>query len=464
MIFTELRFLAFFALVFVVFWASPGWRWRKGWLLLASYAFYAAWDWRFLGLILLSTLVDFGCGLRIHAAPPASRRRWLAVSVITNLGLLAAFKYLGFFVDSAAALLAWLGLPCPTESLRLVLPIGISFYTFQSMSYTIDVHRGTLAPTRSLLDFALFVAFFPQLVAGPIVRARDFLPQLAAPTRLLAVPARWALTLFFIGFFKKACIADNLAPVATLVLSDPGSFSPLDNLFALLAFHVRIYCDFSGYSDMAIASAALLGFRLPTNFDFPYLASSVRSFWSRWHMSLSGWLRDYVYIPLGGNRRGSLRTDVNVVITMTLCGLWHGAGWNYVLFGALHGAFLLIERRWRMVTGTRRGVVWKLAGFGWMTAAILAGWVLFATGDLSRAGVLAARLGDLPQGGGVVHVAFWWLIAVFIAGHVVARTGWPGKLWSSLPTWLFVVLLGVAVALAMPLAPTDHRDFVYFQF
>ncbi|MEM7516510.1 MAG: MBOAT family O-acyltransferase, partial [Planctomycetota bacterium] len=363
MIFTELRFLLFFALVFAAHWSLRGQKARKTLLLLASWFFYGCWDWRFLSLILFSTVVDFIAARRIEdGTTQRARRAWLSVSLVCNLGLLFTFKYLGFFVESAVELLQTVGFEAHPPTLEIILPVGISFYTFQTLSYTIDVYRGKLnGKATSLSDLALFVAFFPQLVAGPIVRAVDFLPQLAVKCRLSEVDLRACFGLFFLGFFKKACVSDNISHLVDRVFESPESFDTFGNWIGALFFSVQIYCDFSGYSDMAIACAGLLGYRLRENFDHPYLSTNLQDFWRRWHISLSFWLRDYVYIALGGNRAKPARVTLNLALTTLIAGLWHGAAWTFVLFGALHGAGLGVCRAWKRARGTE-GVATGLWG------------------------------------------------------------------------------------------------------
>ncbi|MEN8445884.1 MAG: MBOAT family O-acyltransferase, partial [Cyanobacteria bacterium J06555_13] len=355
MIFTELRFLLFFAVVFGIYWSLQRNGWRKAWILLCSYAFYGAWDWRFLSLIIGSTLVDYIVGLQLgkEETAPGIRRRWLMLSLVVNLGALAFFKYANFFATSAVGFFGWLGVPVNSVTLNVVLPVGISFYTFQTLSYSLDIYARRLAPRKSLLDLATFVAFFPQLVAGPIVRASDFLPQLERSRTFSQINVRACLTLFLTGFFKKACVSDNLAPIVDRFFADPASFDALSAWIGVFSYTTQIYCDFSGYSDMAIACAGLLGYELCINFNFPYFASSVTDFWRRWHISLSTWLKDYLYIPLGGNRGGQLFTYRNLLITMVLGGLWHGAAWTFVVWGALHGGALVVHREWRRFAADR---------------------------------------------------------------------------------------------------------------
>jgi len=310
------------------------------------------------------------------------------VSLAANLGVLAFFKYYNCFAESAGQFLDWLGLPVSDWTLAIFLPYGISFYTFQSMSYSIDVYRRRLDPVRSFLDLATFIAFFPQLVAGPIVRATAFLPQLAAPRVWANVDVRDCLTLFFIGFVKKACISENVAPVVDQFFSSPGSYDVLATWIAVLFYAVQIYCDFSGYTDMAIASARLLGYELTLNFAFPYLAGSITDFWRRWHISLSTWLRDDLYIPLGGNRGSKLFTWRNLMLTMLLGGLWHGAAWTFVIWGGLHGLALILHREFSRYPGNagagfRRGLAWAgpVLCFLWVCVT----WIFFRAQPLKDA-------------------------------------------------------------------------------
>jgi len=312
---------------------------RKGVLLVASYVFYMWWNPAFVLLIIFSTAVDFVVGGRLAAEERLKRRRfWLALSIVSNLGLLGIFKYLGLFMETAKYLAELSGQPVSWEAIHLILPVGISFYTFQTLSYTIDVYRRSIPATRNPLDFALFVAFFPQLVAGPIVRASVFLPQLRDRIRLSCDADTFFLILR--GLAKKVLIADNVALFADAIFAQPGDWPSLVIWVATLCFAVQIYCDFSGYSDIAIGIARILGFQLPLNFDHPYFARNPSEFWRKWHISLSSWLRDYFYISVGGNRRGSAATHRNLMSTMLVGGFWHGASWNFVFWGFLHGTML----------------------------------------------------------------------------------------------------------------------------
>lgn len=472
MLFTEPLFFVFFPVVLAGAWWLSSDRLRKLWLLAASYLFYAAWDWRFLTLITASTLVDYWVGRALGwVESPRGRRALLVSSLVVNLGLLGVFKYYGFFVESAQGLLSALGLSVAGRVPEIVLPVGISFYTFQTLSYTIDVYRGRLDPVRSLSDFALFVAFFPQLVAGPIVRASDFLPQLAARPRWEEVAVRRHLALFLIGFVKKACVADNVAPVVDRVFADPGLWTSSAVWIAVLLYAVQIYCDFSGYTDMAIACAGLLGFRLERNFDFPYVARSVTDFWRRWHVSLSGWLRDYLYVPLGGSRCGRLATYRNLMVTMLLGGLWHGAAWTFVTWGALHGAALVAHKEWtrrRAVLAGRwtppasvgAALSWGLTVF-WVCLA----WIFFRAQGFEDAWMLV-RAFALFQGAGVVTVDPAWLVFVAALGALHRASSRQGveRAVETMPNWAFAGAYGAVAAVALLFVPLRSDPFIYFQF
>ena len=341
MLFNSLEFWIFFSLVLLFSRLLPR-RPRNLFLLGASYLFYMWWDARFIVLIVASTLVDFLVGRSLHNARGRSRWWLLIASLAANLGLLGFFKYYNFLAGSLAGLL---GISARTLHLDIILPVGISFYTFQSMSYTIDIYRGKLEPVKRLTDFALYVAFFPQLVAGPIVRAREFFPQLFQWRPPSHERTEKGISLILVGLVKKMVLADNFARISDLYFGDvaahPGAWAAWSATFA---FAMQIFFDFSGYTDIARGCGRLLGYEFPVNFRRPYLAGSITEFWRRWHISLSSWLRDYLYIPLGGNRRGSWTTYENLMVTMLLGGLWHGASWNFVLWGGYHGLLLAGER------------------------------------------------------------------------------------------------------------------------
>ena len=464
MLFTEPRFFLFFAVVFALAWTARRNRRRKAILLAASYLFYAAWDPRFLSLIVASTLVDHWAAKRIAASEEtAPRRRWLALSLSVNLGILGFFKYFDFFVESASAFLTALGAPEADRALGIILPVGISFFTFQTLSYTIDVYRGRIQPNRSLADFALFVGFFPQLVAGPIVRAADFLPQLARAPRWASVEARLYVGRFLSGFIKKAVIADSIAPRIDQVFSAPAAHDSLAVWVAVLLYSIQIYCDFSGYTDMAIACAGLLGYRLAVNFDFPYLAHSLADFWRRWHISLSGWLRDYLYIPLGGSRGGRWKTLRNLTVTMLLGGLWHGAAWTFVAWGALHGAGLGVQREWSRRGGKLPAA--RVLGPSLTFVFVATAWVLFRAQSFADAAVLL-RAFLLFDAAGSASLSPWHLLwpVALLPIHVLAASGAPRRWLEGLPGWTVSPLYGAVSALALAFVPMRSEPFIYFQF
>lgn len=344
MLFNSLEFFLFLAIVLAIYY-SLNHRGQNYWLVAASYAFYGFWDWRFLSLILVSTVVDFILGQRIHRAEgPNEKKLCLIISLLVNLGILAFFKYFNFFIDSAVDLLSLLGFEAHRSTLNIILPVGISFYTFQTLSYSIDIYRGNLKPIKNITNFALFVSFFPQLVAGPIERATNLLPQIGERRSVSTDDLREGVWLILVGLFRKVVIADTAAIYVNAAFGNPGSYSSTGLLVAAFLFSVQIYGDFAGYSDIARGVSRLLGFKLMINFQQPYFSSNIAEFWRRWHISLSSWLRDYLYIGLGGNRSGALKTYRNLFLTMLLGGLWHGAAWGFILWGALHGSYLAIHR------------------------------------------------------------------------------------------------------------------------
>jgi len=342
MLFNSLPFLIFFPCVFVLYYALP-FRLRKYMLLIASYYFYMCWKPEFIVLILFSTLVDYFCGLGMVRYP--GRKRWLlATSLVMNLGLLFFFKYLNFFGETLTALCRAVSIPFSAPALNIILPVGISFYTFQTLSYTLDVYKGRLKPERDFVTFALFVSFFPQLVAGPIEKASSLLPQLKEEHRFTYQNASLGAKRMAWGFFKKMVVADQLALlIVDPVYKNPGSYEGGALVLATCAFAIQIYCDFGGYSDIARGCARMMGIELMANFKRPYFACSVTEFWKRWHISLTSWFREYVYIPLGGNRRGAARKCLFVLLTFTLSGLWHGADWTFVVWGLLQALYLNLE-------------------------------------------------------------------------------------------------------------------------
>lgn len=384
MLFNSLSFLVFFAVVLSLYHATRrSLRLQNGVLLASSYAFYGSWDWRFLGLLAFSTGVAFFFGKRIASADGVGARRvWLAWAVGLNLAVLATFKYLDFFASSLSQLFDAIGFHIDPLTLGIVLPIGISFYTFQAIGYVVDVYYGRLEPSRDLMEFALFIAFFPHLVAGPIQRTTVLLEQIRRPRTISPAQIHSAAFLILWGYFKKVVIADQCGVAADRIFGNYNEYGGLDLVVGVVAFAIQIYGDFSGYTDIARGISKLMGFELMLNFRLPYLASSPREFWRRWHISLSTWLRDYLYIPLGGDRGGRIRTCRNLFLTMLLGGLWHGAAWNFVAWGAYHGLLLVGLRFFRGATpgrgSERPASAWggTFAVLGTLAATLL-GWMIF---------------------------------------------------------------------------------------
>ena len=480
MLFNTIQYAAFFAVAFVGSWAlARVSRWARIILLLAmSYGFYAAWDWRYLPLIFGSSTVDFFLARLIGAEErPKRRKLLLIVTVVLNLGFLGFFKYWNFALDNVYWLrseLTGLSAVSPDQALRVLLPpVGISFFTFESMSYVVDVYRRELKPHRSYFRYLLFVSFFPHLVAGPIVRPKDLLPQLEAPPSLSREDGSEGLWLIALGLLKKILISDYLSVnLVDRVFERPENFSALEVLCGVYGYAVQIYCDFSGYTDIAIGSALLLGIRFPTNFNSPYKAHNLADFWRRWHISLSTWLRDYLYIPLGGNRGSELLTYRNLLITMVLGGLWHGASWTFVFWGFLHGVGLAVTRAWQRARGTAAKDP-RTVGLGWRVLAVLAtfhyvcfAWIFFRAPTFDRAEVMLKQMATLttyrpnlpPPVIGILVLGF---VSHFFPDRwfEAARIG-----FSRLPAPVQGALLfGVAVILH-EVAGTAAVPFVYFQF
>ncbi len=383
MLFNSLPFLIFFPCVFLLYYALP-FRFRKYLLLAASCYFYMCWKPEFIVLILFSTLVDYFCGLGMVRWP--QRKGWLlAVSLTMNLGLLFFFKYLNFFGESLTALCRALSIPFSAPALDIILPVGISFYTFQTLSYTLDIYKGRLKPERDFVTFALFVSFFPQLVAGPIEKASSLLPQLKEEHRFTYQNASLGAKRMAWGFFKKMVVADQLALlIVDPVYKNPGSYEGGALVLATCAFAIQIYCDFGGYSDIARGCARMMGIELMANFKRPYFACSVTEFWKRWHISLTSWFREYVYIPLGGNRRGAARKCLFVLLTFTLSGLWHGADWSFVVWGLLHALVMNVEFLFRR-SGRAWGLPVRVLQCGMTFLVVSALWVFFRAGSIEEA-------------------------------------------------------------------------------
>lgn len=467
MLFNSFHFIVFFIVVLAL--NQPLKRWpvaQKLMLLAASYYFYGQWEWHYLFLVWFSTIVDYLIGLAL----PRVRHphRLVVLSVIVNLGFLAIFKYANWLIATANGGAAALGSAFHITPIDLLLPVGISFYTFQSLSYTIDVYRGVLPPRKNLLDYALAVAFFPQIEAGPIVRAREFLAELDGDQRIDFGDVKRALVLIAFGYVKKLVFADNLALIVDPVFDHPAAHGFWDSLLATYAFAFQIYCDFSGYTDIAIGCALLLGIRFPQNFDYPYAAQSIQDFWRRWHITLSRWLRDYLYIPLGGNRKGDGRTYANLTITMLLGGLWHGASWNFVIWGGLHGAYLAFERAVLQrvpLWNAQHAVSAALRTLVTFHLACLA-WVFFRAHDFAQSHAMLANLAH-PSLHGFdegAHAGIAILVgALFLAQQLGARLRYKDRIAAG-PAGVFAAAIAAAIAMVILFAPTATAPFIYFQF
>jgi len=394
MLFNSLIFWSFLPGFLLLYFATKGT--ARLWVCLAgSYLFYGWWDWRFLGLIILLTGFNYWCGLKISAVESGSleRKRYVGLSVVCSLVILGFFKYFNFFIDSFAGISGALGFGFNSGTMSIILPVGISFYTFQTMSYTIDLYRKQVEVERSLLKFSVFVGFFPQLVAGPIVRARDFMPQLQTDRVVEWEDIRRGTNLILWGFVLKVLMADNLAVTVDRAFQDPTAVSGLYLLIGVVFYAFQIYGDFAGYSLIAIGLARIMGFHFNVNFNRPYLATSFSDFWQRWHISLSSWLRDYLYIPLGGNRQGATRTKINLMLTMLLGGLWHGAAWTFVAWGALHGTYLILQRV--LADSASRLLSVSLCRFlGWVSvfSGVLLAWVFFRAQNFGEAFLIIEKI------------------------------------------------------------------------
>ena len=473
MLFNSLTFVVFFVVVVGTYWTLKNWNARKNLLLVASYIFYGAWNPPFAVLLFATTALDFFLGARIAAATtPGTRKAWMIASVTSNLSMLGFFKYGNFLLMNFQWLLARAGVVYQPPHLDVFLPIGISFYTFHSLSYTLDVYRGVCTPTKSLRDFTLAVSFFPQLVAGPIVRAADFLPQLVTAPTLRREQFGWGLMLMTLGLFQKTVLADTLlASSADTVFGYGGPLGTLDAWTGVLAFAGQIFFDFAGYSTCAIGAALCLGFHLKDNFRFPYAAVGFSDFWRRWHISLSTFLRDFLYIPLGGNRSGPARAAINLMIVMFIGGLWHGAAWTFVVWGLIHGIFLVIERILRAATGeapwTQALALKLLLGLGTFVVVCFA-WVFFRAADFTSAWRLTqAMVGRLPTGDALLTtreiLQVGIVTALLLLAHWRLRDISVETAVARQPRWL----VGTAWTLmlcAIILTQGSGNAFIYFQF
>jgi len=469
MLFPTLTFGLFFLVVYAAAWSlKASNEWRKIILLIASWYFYGAWDTRFVALLMASGVLNWGAARLIVAAGDKDRLRKLALAVglIINLTILGFFKYYGFFMEQVAHLLHAIGWERDLAIMQVVLPVGISFFTFQGMSYVIDVYRKKTEPAV-LLDMVLLMSFFPHLVAGPIVRASHLIPQFRKVPELTRGMAAMGIALITWGLFKKAIIASELATgLVDQAFFDPAAHSSADLISGAYGYAVQIYCDFSAYSDMAVGLAALLGYRFPHNFNQPYRANSLQDFWRRWHISLSSWLRDYLYISLGGSRHGLFRLCLALMGTMLLGGLWHGASWNFVIWGALHGSVLAVERLWREFRPKDWKPIPNWLGILITFHIVLLGWIFFRAQSFDSA---LAYIGGIFTAGGTAALVTPMLLAMIVVGmtfhyfppYTMQRTAM--KLRTINP-----VLVGLGVGLFIlvvdAMRPEGVAPFIYYQF
>jgi alginate O-acetyltransferase complex protein AlgI len=474
MLFNSFEFFPFIIIVLTLYYFLP-FRGQNWMLLIASAFFYGSWDWRFLGLLIVSTAIDFVVGIMINQSQDLKTRKYLmTASIIANLGILGFFKYFNFFIESANAGLSMWGFNLPFGHLEVILPLGISFYTFHAMSYSIDIYRGNLKPIRNFADYMLFVLYFPQLVAGPIARASLLIPQVCHPRILSYEKINNGITLIIWGFFKKMVIADNLAPVVNQAFGGTNQViipSGMECLIGIYAFAFQIYCDFSGYTDIARGLAKMMGFELSTNFNLPYLATCPPDFWKRWHISLSSWLKDYLYIPLGGNRFGNWITFRNLLLTMILGGLWHGAAWNFIIWGTYHGLILVFHRIWFELKNNdspKTFVIVKqfFAIIGMFHLTCL-GWLFFRSNSISQIlGFISAITFDIHLNKSGIEMLFsllvfggaLWVFEWYIgnAEDVQKKIAWN---WIAGP--IFVSFLLTFLWL---FGSNGNKEFLYFQF
>lgn len=488
MLFNSLDFAVFLPVVFALYWMakSAGSRAQNLVLLIASYFFYGWWDWRFLALIVASTLIDYWCGLRLEKTGNSpscmrdrqARKRYLYLSLAMNLGLLGYFKYANFFLDSLKDAFTLAGTELTWSGMEIVLPVGISFYTFQSMAYTIDVSKKRLPAEHNLMRFALFIAFFPQLVAGPIERAQNMLPQLRSSKIFDRRQATEGLRQILWGLFAKMVIADNCAIVVSQVFEDPAAFNSASLGMGTFLFSMQIYGDFAGYSLIAIGTAKLFGIELSQNFGYPYFAHNLSEFWSRWHITLTRWFRDYIYIPLGGNRAGTATTIRNILIVFLVSGLWHGAGWTFIIWGGLHGLMLIpfsFSRkrtfRFGLPRKTKAGNLSRRLGIPITFALVTIAWIFFRAPDLATAGTYLQRLfgftgsAETSIFGASLNLILLLITFYLFVEYAQRRYEFPlYRLQDRMPVvvrWSFYSLIIWLIGVMMT---EQHSAFIYFQF
>jgi D-alanyl-lipoteichoic acid acyltransferase DltB (MBOAT superfamily) len=466
MIFNSVAFLIFFVIVFSTYWLIPSKKikWQNLLLLVASYVFYGWWDWRFLSLIAFSTLLDYVVGLQIQKST-SKKKMFLTISLISNLGLLCVFKYFNFFIDSWVNLWSLFGYDMSVSTLNIILPVGISFYTFQTMSYSIDIYRGELKPSKNFIEFATFVSFFPQLVAGPIERASNLLPQLAQERKMSLTRFKEGVFQILIGFFRKVVVADAIGAMIDGIYNSPDIHNSSSLVMALVLYSFQIYFDFSGYSDIAIGTAKILGFDFKRNFNLPYFSVSITEFWRKWHISLSTWLRDYLYIPLGGNKKGIRIQYRNLFITMLLGGLWHGSSWNFVIWGAIHGILLSLEKRFQLIpkkyTLLKNIFIFSLVSLVWVFFRALSfdDSILIFT-KLVKGPYLSPYIGNISK---LITLLYGLALALAFDVYLFKKDIYLEAFGSKLKTTNFV-LISTFILINIILFYSSASNFIYFQF
>lgn len=487
MLFNTLQFGVFFIIVYLLYiflGRRQKLKWQNLMLLAASYFFYGTWDWRFLSLILISTGLDYYCGIKIDGAKEEkTKKRYLLLSIVGNLAILGFFKYFNFFASGFKDMLSIIGIAAHPFVLNIILPVGISFYTFQTMSYTFDVYRKEIKATTNYIDFSLYVAFFPQLVAGPIERAKHLLPQVISPRKVTLNAFYEGCYLTFWGLFEKIVIADNLAKLVDPVFSSYGS-SALGNigggtiLLSLYAFAFQIFCDFDGYCNIARGVSRMMGFDIMNNFNIPYLSANPREFWQRWHISLSTWLKDYLYIPLGGNRNGKLKTVRNIIVVFLLGGLWHGAAWTFVIWGLYHGTLMLGYKAVRQMmdrTNIAREIIVKNIFLGKSLLVIRIfiffnlvslGWLFFRSKSVAQAFAMLGKITDVSSWGidqtMLLHILF--LIGIVLIVQIYQYIYEDIMAIYRSNVYVRILFYVICIILFIAIGEYGAREFIYFQF
>ncbi|KAA3617831.1 MAG: MBOAT family protein [Calditrichaeota bacterium] len=470
MLFNSITFFIFFSIFLILYWgfAKKNLKLQNFMILIASYVFYGWWDWRFLSLIILSSIIDYAAGIKIHNSfDQSGKRRYLFISLLVNLGALGLFKYFNFFIESWNESWQMFGIQMSLPVMQIILPVGISFYTFQTLSYTIDIYRKKLQPTKNIIAFFAFVSFFPQLVAGPIERASHLLPQFFKKRMINKDVLKKGLKRILWGLFKKVVVADNMALFVDPVFNNPGYYSGLTTLLAVFFFAIQIYCDFSGYSDIAIGSSRILGFRLMINFNIPYFSASIKEFWSKWHISLSTWFRDYVYIPLGGSKVSIGVWQRNLIITFIVSGFWHGANWTFLIWGGIHGLFNSIEALFGKIN------LFKKLNFGFIAyiytfLVVCFGWVFFRANSFNDAIVVINNIlqCDLYMDRVINPYSFTVIVISFVilfVFEIVTKNDYMMNVYKN-HRWLRWMSYYIMIISIILFGQVSSSEFIYFQF